>query len=119
MQIWNTYRNRAISYWLQKNNINIVPNVSWGDERSYDFCFEGISTNSNVAISTNGCIKDKIDRYYFKKGLEKMISTLKPKTIINYSYMPDDIFGEYRNTDIEFIHIPYYLETLKKGWYSG
>jgi len=27
MQIWNTYRNRAIAYWLQNNGVNIVPNI--------------------------------------------------------------------------------------------
>ena len=30
MQIWNTYRNRAIGYWLQSNGVPIVPNVRWG-----------------------------------------------------------------------------------------
>lgn len=27
MQIWNTYRNRALAYWLQHCHIPIVPNV--------------------------------------------------------------------------------------------
>ena len=42
MQIWNTYRNRAVAYWLQSNGVNIVPNIRWGDERTYSFAFEGI-----------------------------------------------------------------------------
>ena len=37
MQIWNTYRNRAIGYWLEKNGVPIIPNFLWGDERTYEF----------------------------------------------------------------------------------
>lgn len=61
MQIWNTYRNRTLTFWMQSNQINVIPNVQWGDERSYDFCFDGIPKNAVVAISTNGCIQEKTD----------------------------------------------------------
>lgn len=59
MQIWNTYRNRALSFWLQQNGIHIVPNVRWSDERSYGFAFEGLPQGGSFAISTNGCIHTK------------------------------------------------------------
>lgn len=105
MQMWNTYRNRAIAYWLQSNGINIVPNVSWGDERTYSFAFEGLMTGGSVAVSTNGCIQSKMERYYFANGLAKMVMALKPQTIINYSQTPDDIFGEYIKQGICVIQI--------------
>ena len=57
MQIWNTYRNRAIAYWLQSNGVRIIPNIRWGDERTYAFAFEGIEQGGTVAVSTNGCIQ--------------------------------------------------------------
>jgi len=115
MQIWNTYRNRAIAYWLQNNGVNIIPNIRWGDERTYPFAFEGIERGGTVAISTNGCIQKKLDRHYFTKGLAKMVDTLKPDTIINYSYTPDDIFASYRNQGIEIIPIENYTLTVRKG----
>ena len=62
MQIWNTYRNRALAFWLQENGVDIIPNVQWGDERSYSFCFDGIPKGSTVAVSTNGCIKNRLDK---------------------------------------------------------
>jgi len=80
MQIWNTYRNRAISFWMQENGIDVIPNIVWGLENTYDFCFDGIQQNSTVAISTNGCIRDKVDRFYFKKGLNVMLEKLQPNT---------------------------------------
>ena len=115
MQIWNTYRNRAIAYWLQSNGVNIVPNVRWGDERTYAFAFEGIAQGGTVAVSTNGCIQKKLDRYYFQKGLARMVEVLRPDTIVNYSYAPDNIFGEYRAQGIKVVAIENYALTVRKA----
>lgn len=114
MQIWNTYRNRALAFWLQSNGIDVIPNVQWGDERSYAFCFDGIPKGSTVAISTNGCISSKHDRFYFKKGLHKMIEAVKPAAIINYSNMPDDIFAPVIAQGQKIIGIENYYDTLRR-----
>jgi len=105
MQVWNTYRNRALAYWLQQNGLNVIPNVRWGDERTYAFCFDGIPKYSPVAISTNGCIRNDLDRQYFKAGLRKMVAVLMPSVIINYSYTPDDIFKPYKKAGIEIVQL--------------
>ena len=114
MQIWNTYRNRAIAFWLQNNSVDVIPNIGWGDERSYSFCFDGIPKGSTVAISTNGCIRDKRDRFYFKKGLGKMIEVIKPSAVINYSNMPDDIFLPFIEQGHKIIGIENYYDTLRR-----
>jgi len=115
MQIWNTYRNRCIAYWLENNGVAVIPNVRWGDERTYDFAFEGLAPGGNFAVSTNGCIQNKTDRYYFKKGLEKMVDVLKPQTIVNYSQMPDDIFGRYRDMGINIVEIENHSLTVRRA----
>ena len=109
MQVWNMYRNRALGYWLQSQGVPIIPNVRWGDERTYDVAFEGLGQGGTVAVSTNGCIQDKLDRYDFKKGLEKMVEALQPDTIVNYSYTPDDIFGIHKEQGIKVVQIENYL----------
>lgn len=103
MQIWNTYRGRALAFWLQSNGIEIIPNVRFNDERTYDFCFDGLEKNKTVAVGTHGCIKSRIDREYFKKGLAETVKRLKPQTIIVYGRAPDDIFKEYRDTGLHII----------------
>lgn len=115
MQIWNTFRNRALSFWFQKNGLDVIPNVVWGLENTYDFCFDGIPHNGTVAISTNGCIRDKVDRYYFKKGLIKMLETINPKTVIVYSNMPNDIFRTYIEGGVDFVNIPNYHDIIRQG----
>ena len=39
MQLWNIYRSRAIGCWLQSNGIKVIPDVRFGDERTYHCCF--------------------------------------------------------------------------------
>jgi len=115
MQIWNTYRNRAIAFWMQKNNIPIIPNVRWGDERTYTFAFEGIPRNSVVAVSTCGCIRNSLDRLYFKKGLVEMTETLQPSAIIAYSSAPSSIFADIQDQGIPIFLIENYQKTVRKA----
>ena len=52
MQLYNVFRNRWCgAYWVSKG-IRVVPTVNWGDESTFDFCFEGIEKGSVVAVST-------------------------------------------------------------------
>jgi len=115
MQIWNTYRNRAIGYWLQSQGIKIIPNIRWGDERTYEFAFEGLEKGGTVAISTYGCIKNKTDRTFFQNGLEKMVQLLAPDTIVVYSYSPDKIFLPYKQAGINIVAFDNYVDMLRKA----
>ena len=103
MQMWNTYRGRAIAVWLQNNGVEIIPNVRFNDERTYEFCFDGIEKFKTVAVGTHGCIKNRIDKDYFKDGLAEMVRRLTPRTIIVYGAAPDDIFKKYRDASINIM----------------
>ena len=103
MQLWNTYRGRALARWLEENGIPIIPNVRWNDERTYLFCFDGIEKNKTVAIGTHGCLKKKNDKEYLKKGLAVLVEKLSPKTIIVYGAAPDSIFQPYREKGIQIL----------------
>ena len=103
MQIWNTYRGRALAAWLQNNGAEIIPNVRFNDERTYEFCFDGIEKFKTVAVGTHGCIKNRIDKDYFKDGLAEMVKRLSPRTIIVYGSAPDDIFKKYRDMGINIM----------------
>ncbi len=103
MQQWNTYRGRAIAVWLQNNGIEVIPNVRFSDERSYEFCFDGIEKNKTVAIGTHGCIKTREDKLFFKIGLAVLVNVLTPETIIVYGAAPDNIFKIYKDMGINII----------------
>lgn len=91
MQIWNTYRGKAIGAWLNDNGVSTIPNVRWSDERTYDLACLGIEKNSVIAIGSHGCIKCPESRRMFFKGFEQIIRKLMPKTIIIYGTVPKEL----------------------------
>ena len=103
MQLWNTYRGRTLAFWLQNNGIEVIPNVRFGDERTFSFCFDGIEENKTIAIGTHGCIKRKEDKIFFKIALARLVQRLSPKTIIVYGRAPDSIFKPYKDIGINII----------------
>ena len=63
-QIANTYLNRSVGYQLQQRGLYVVPNIRWGDERTYTTCelpeklaFLGVEKRSVVSIGTYGVSK--------------------------------------------------------------
>ena len=103
MQIWNIYRSRAIGFWLQSNGIRIIVNVRFADYRTYNCCCSGISKNCVIAIGTHGLIKNKIDHYYFCKGLDVVLKNLQPSTVIVYGKAPDSIFSKFDKAGIRVL----------------
>ena len=104
LQITNVYMSRAVGYSLWKAGIYSVPNVRWGDERSYTsilfpepFAFAGVDKHSIVSIGTYGCIRGTDNTHHFKAGLAAMLDYLEPEVVLVYGPMPDSIFGEYQS----------------------
>jgi len=59
LQQANTYMNRAVGFYLQRQGIPVIPNIRWSDESSFEYCFLGVHPGSIVSVSTHGCIQDK------------------------------------------------------------
>lgn len=81
MQIWQTYRNRALGYFLSANEISVIPTVGWGFEDSFEWCFDGLPQNSTLAVSTNGCFS-KIGKECYKRGFEELCKRLNPHNVL-------------------------------------
>lgn len=118
LQITNTYMNRAVGFYLQKHGVYVIPNVRWGDERSFEFCFQGLPTNDIVCISTHGCIKSEENRYYFRLGLEEMLNVLKPQVVLVHGPMPDEVFSDFLDETM-FVHYQSYISKMKEGKHNG
>ena len=103
LKLWNTYRMRAFGYWYGKQGGAVINNVRWGTDETFDYCFEGIPTNSIVAIGTVASgLRKKQNREIFTTGFQKMLEVLKPKTIIVYGSANYKCFAEIRQ-DVEII----------------
>ena len=116
----NTYRNRAIGYYYQKRGVYVIPNIRWGDERSYTtevlpdkFAFLGAPKHSIVSIGTYGCIKTHENKHYFKQGLAAMLGELQPEVVLVYGAMPDAIFLDFLNLTT-FVNYPDWTSSKRK-----
>lgn len=116
-QIWNTYRNRWCGAFWQSRGITVVPSVSWSDESSFDFCFDGIHKNSPVAISTQGIKWDEQTINYFETGYNEMISRISPRFVICYGKMDKELKTRHPDTLVKCY--PTYWENLKKARKEG
>lgn len=94
LQIYNTYRNRLLTVWMQKNGVNVLPSVSWSDELSYRFSFEALPMYSTVAVSTTGAMASDNSRRLFRNGFIEMCRCLSPSNIIVFGKRLDPLVEE-------------------------
>ena len=81
LQIQSVFKNRWCGAYWQSIGIRVIPTVAWGDERSFEFCFDGVEEGSVVAVCTyyrENCEDD------FMPGYEEMLKRIKPSAIICY-----------------------------------
>lgn len=79
LQICNVFKSRWCGAYWQSQGLTVIPNVSWGDCGTFDFCFDGIEEGSVVAVGTIGCKHGKIA---FMRGYNEMLKCIKPSAII-------------------------------------
>ena len=104
MQLYNVFRNRWCgAYWASKG-IRVIPTVNWGDESTFDFCFEGIEKGSVVAVSTymasehdNRCDQKE----WFMAGYNEMLRRIEPEKIICYNTPFPEMQGNLIYVDYE------------------
>ena len=106
MQIFQTYKSRAVGAFLEHNGIKVIPNIRWGDERTYEFAFDGIEKWGVVAVGTLGAYGDKINTNYFENGFIKMLEELDPETVLCYGNISDGLKNECSLRKINVIIYP-------------
>ncbi|MBQ4512862.1 MAG: DUF4417 domain-containing protein [Anaerolineaceae bacterium] len=111
-QCTNAYRSRVIGSFYQRKGIYVIPQIRWGDERTYTtmvypekIAFLGVEKKGIVAIGSYGMVKERINRYYFSAGLEAMLSELEPQVVIVYGPDTDSIFEQYSSLT-KFVFYP-------------
>ena len=88
LQILSHYRRQWCGAYWQEQGIDVIPDVVWGDEESFNYCFEGLPVGGTVAVSSVGVKNDAEwngkEANVFKAGFDEMMRRLKPKAIIWY-----------------------------------
>ena len=94
LQIYQHFRKHFIGAYWQANGLTVIPTINWADENSFEWCFDAEPTNSIVAISTVGSMNIKANKEGFYKGYEEMKKQLKPKKVLCYGTVPQEIKDE-------------------------
>lgn len=81
VQIYSVFKNRWCGAFWQSRGKKVIPTVSWSDERSFEFCFDGIEEGSAVAVSTHGNRNAKEE---FLRGYHELLKKIHPCAIICY-----------------------------------
>lgn len=63
------FKSRWCGAFWESMGLNVIPTVTWADERSFAFCFNGLPEHSIVAVSTTGCSEHKNP---FMRGYNKL-----------------------------------------------
>ena len=120
VQLTNIYLNRAVGYYLQSKGLYVIPNIRWGDERTYTtemfrdkVAFLGVEKHSVVSIGTYGQIKSSESKRLFREGLIAMLDELEPAVVIVYGSMPDKIFQGLLNRT-QFVSFPDWTTRMKR-----
>lgn len=88
MQIYNHYRKHWLAAYWQAHGLTVYPTISWSDEQSYDWCFDGEPAGGIVAVSSVGTQNNKEAKRLFLKGYEEMMKRLTPSFVIFYGNVP-------------------------------
>lgn len=112
-QLYNHYRKHWLGAYWQMHGIRVIPTISWSDERSYDWCFDGEPIGGVVAVSSVGCLKNKDATRLFLAGYDEMMRRLGPSWVIFYGKVPEEL-------DWNIIRIPPHqdkiVERRKRKW---
>lgn len=84
MKIWNTYRDRATGFWMQRHlGMELIPNVRV-EELTRPWALDGLPHESLIGVGARACIKDIEDRKLFCTGLRIACDVLKPSGLVWY-----------------------------------
>ena len=91
VQIFNHYRKHWLGAYWQLHGITVIPTISWSDESSFDWCFDGEPVGGVTAVSSVGTQMSKTASELFRKGYSEMMRRLQPELVIFYGAVPDGL----------------------------
>lgn len=93
----------------------IIPNIRFGDRRTYRCACDGISKHCVIAVGTHGTLKQKEDRVILSNGLDTAVKILQPAVVVVYGAAPDAIFAKYRASGIRIVRFDSDYASSHKG----
>lgn len=99
--MYNVYRTRFVTAYWQHCGYQVIPTVSWGNPDSFHFCFEGLPTDSVIAVCGTGHEKSEKAHRLWCYGITELVKRKNPLKILVYGGRPCIIEGV--NTEMVFM----------------
>lgn len=109
----NIYKTRFVGLFWQICGYNVIPTASWGGLNSFSYCFEGLPSNSIIAVSGMGRDRNADSFNLWCHGLRSLESEKSPTLILVYGASVD---VPNLNTPLKFI--PDYISTHFRNGYD-
>lgn len=89
--IINQLTKEAIVVGWMKFELEIIvyPNITYGNYKTFKYCFKNIYPGSNVAISLKGSLDHGINEKYLISAIKEVVDNIRPECIIAYSVASD------------------------------
>ena len=110
LQIESVFKNRWCGAFWQSKGLKVIPTVSWGDEKSFDFCFDGIEQGSTVFVCTYYRENDELS---FMTGYNEMIKRIKPNLVLCYDEPFDAMPAENKTNLAKTPQFPRFLSNSR------
>ena len=94
IQVYNHYRKHWLGAYWQEHGIKVIPTISWSDEASHEWCFDGEPVGGMVAVSSVGTQGNKVSAQLFEAGYREMKRRLRPEVIVMYGTVPECCEGD-------------------------
>lgn len=111
MKIWNVFRSRLIGQMCQDAGLTVIPTVSWAEDATFEFCFDGLPEKSVLSISTIGVKQSPEAMQIWKAGMDELIKQKKPRALLVYG---GEVEYDYGNIKVYYF-ANQVTENMKKG----
>ncbi len=96
---FHAWHNRAMSAWLQRMGVNMIPNVTWSRRDSFEYSYDGMPKQSIIAVNCTGICSHDVSKYMWREGYKNVVLPLEPLIIIRYG---DKMPGEKENITLYY-----------------
>lgn len=89
--LYRQFKARIVSIWLtMETNGIVIPNITYSNEKSFEYMLEGVEESNVVAFSIKGIMRNQYDKELLLKAIKYTVDHMSLNTIIVYSVSFDD-----------------------------
>ncbi|VDG75708.1 Uncharacterised protein [Actinobaculum suis] len=83
-----TYKNQLLGAWLERNGVQVIPNVRLTGRESVSYALAGVPSSRTLAVGTHGCIKKSNSMHQFREEISLICRLKMPTDLVVYGCLP-------------------------------